>query len=172
MSNIFVPRTTAPALDDLNYISHYAPFNGYNYCIIIDSATGYVMPNCTGYAWGRWRELLGSYHNLSRGNASVWYGNTSDGYQRGQTAKIAAVACWSGGSDGAGHVGIVEDIDSTGFWMSNSAYQSYMFRYQHITGNFFQSGYTFQGFIYYPEEFLEAWMLNMKRKRKMKVVII
>ena len=130
------------------------------------------MPNCTGYAWGRWRMLLGKYHNLSRGNASVWYGNTADGYQRGQTPKLAAVACWSGGSDGAGHVGIVEDTDSTGYWMSNSAYNSYMFRYQHITNNFFQSGYTFQGFIYFPETLLMPWMLTKKKKKDIKVVII
>ena len=167
MSDFFTPRTTAPALDDLNYINY--SYGGYNYCIVIDNLTGYTMPNCTGYAWGRWRELLGYHHNLSTGNGGSWYLNTADGYQRGQDVKLAAVACWSGGGDGFGHVAIVEEIDATGYYISNSAYNGYMFQYQHITGNYFQAGYTFQGFIYYPEEFLEYWML--KKKRKIKVVI-
>lgn len=169
MSSIFVPRTTAPALDDLNYISHYAPFNGYNYCIIIDSATGYTMPNCTGYAWGRWREVLGAYHNLSRGNASVWYGNTADGYERGQTPKLMAVACWSGGSDNAGHVAVIENIvDNNHYYISQSAYNSYMFRYTLITNNFFQSGYTFQGFIYFPDDLMDidTFSAIIKKKRR------
>lgn len=169
MSNtdIFIPRTTAPTETDLNYISHYPPFNGYNYCIIINPSSGFVLPNCTGYCWGRWREVLGEYHNLSRGDATNWYGNTSDGYQRGQTPKLMAVACWSGGSGGEGHVAIVEEIRTSGIFCSESAYNSYTFRNNLYPLNMSKSGYTFQGYIYFPNDLMDlnTFMALIKKKR-------
>ncbi len=148
------PRLSAPSSSDKNWV-HYTD-NGYNYCIMIDGTS--TLPNCVGYAWGRWREVLDKYHNLSRGNAENWWGNTGDGYERGTTPKIGAVICWRKGvagvsSDGAGHVGIVEKINSDGtITISNSAYKSTRFylttlKYPYNVG----SSYTFQGFIYLPE---------------------
>ena len=164
----YIPQLTAPALDDPNYINY--TYGGYNYCMVIDNNTGYVMPNCTGYCWGRWRYLLGAYHNLSRGNATNWYGNTSDGYQRGSTPQLGAVACWSGGSGGEGHVAIVEDISSSGVLVSESAYNGYMFRTNTYPANMAKSGYSFQGFIYIPLTFTDYYPLIVRRKRlKVKV---
>ena len=57
----FEPRLAAPAASDKNWI--HADHGGYNLCIHISG--GSVLPNCVGYAWGRWRELLGKYHNLA-----------------------------------------------------------------------------------------------------------
>ena len=169
MSNIdiFIPRITAPTETDLNYISHYPPFNGYNYCIIINPSSGFVLPNCTGYCWGRWREVLGEYHNLSRSDATNWYGNTSDGYERGQTPKVMAVACWSGGSGGEGHVAIVEEIRTNGIFCSESAYNSYTFRNNLYPLNMSKSGYTFQGYIYFPNDLMDlnTFVVLIKKKR-------
>ena len=44
---------------------------------------------------------------------------TNDGYKRGSTPKLGAIACWSLGvvgigNDGAGHVAVVEQINSDG----------------------------------------------------------
>lgn len=152
----FISRTSAPSYDDKNYI-HYSN-GGYNYCI--ERANGSVLPNCVGYAWGRWREILGKKHKLSTANAENWYGNTSDGYERGQTPRIGAVICWRKGqagnsSDGAGHVAIVEDVNADGsIVISNSDYSGRRFYTRTLSAPYkLGSAYTFQGFIYLPTKY-------------------
>ena len=154
----YTPRTKAPSATDKNWI--HTSYGGYNYCIHIKD--GSCLPNCVGYAWGRWRELLGDFHNLSRGNAEIWWGNTGDGYERGQTPKVGAVICWSKGkagvsSDGAGHVAIVEQVNADGSILtSNSNYSGTRFYTKTFKPPYSLGGtYTFQGFIYLPIEFEE-----------------
>lgn len=148
----FVQRTTAP---DEGNAYYYADNPFYQ--------SGYGLPNCTCYAWGRFWELTGGDKpSLSLGNAENWYGK-ADGYTRGQTPRLGAVICWRKGtagdsSDGAGHVAIVEQINADGsivtsesgwnasnvFWRTNRA----------DDGNWGQSSsYVFQGFIYNPADF-------------------
>jgi surface antigen len=154
----FVQQTSAPSTTDKNYI-HYTE-GGYNYCIEIKN--GSCLPNCTGYAWGRWRCLLGKFHNLSRRNAENWWGNTKDGYKRGQIPKLGAVVCWKKGqvekeSDGAGHVGIVEKITLDSVVVSMSAWGgTRWFTRTFKKGSYSYNCYVFQGFIYLPIEFEEA----------------
>ena len=57
----FKPRLTAPSTADKNFIK--SGKGGNNQCIEISN--GSVLPNCVGYSWGRWRELLGQDHKLS-----------------------------------------------------------------------------------------------------------
>lgn len=146
----FTPRLDAPSIDDLHWIK--TTHGGYNRCILIDPDTGSVLPNCTGYAWGRFIEEQGLTDcNLSRGNATVWYGNTSDGYNRGSTPKLGAVICYSGGSDNAGHVAVVEEIANDGtLTISESTYSGIYFRTKTVSPPFYYWGtlYDFQGFIY------------------------
>lgn len=146
----FVKRTTAP--DESN--SYYYANNPFY-------QSGYGLPNCTCYAWGRFYELSGTRPTLSLGNAEDWY-NYSDGYARGQIPKLGAVICWRRGavgddSDGAGHVAVVEQINADGSIVtSNSAYGSTLFYMQTLTkesGYTWNSAYTFQGFIYNPVDF-------------------
>jgi len=151
----YTARTTAPSTSDKNY--KHTSAGGYNYCILVSG--GSVLPNCVGYAWGRWRELLGKYHELSRNNAESWY-LKNDGYKRGQTPKLGAVACWRKGvagveSDGAGHVAIVEKIYSDGTILtSNSAWNGSRFYMKEIKPPYSLGGsYVFQGFIYLPISF-------------------
>ena len=144
----FTPRLTAPSQTDLHWIK--TTHGGYNRCIEIDEDTGSVLPNCTGYAWGRFLEENNLTDcNLSRANAEVWYSNIIDGYSRGQTAKLGAVICWESSQSG-GHVAIVEEIKSNGnIVTSNSAYDGTRFYTQTLSPPNYNIGsaYTFQCFI-------------------------
>lgn len=163
----YVIRTTTPANTDPNFINY--AYGGNNRCTAIDN-TGYVLPNCTGYCWGRWLELGVTNCLLSTGNATNWYGHTSDGYQRGSTPRQGAVACWSGGSGGEGHVAIVEEITTAGVTVTESAYNSYTFRTNTYPANMTKSGYTFQGFIYIPLSFAD-YLLAIRRRKQLKVKV-
>lgn len=155
----FVPRTTAPSTSDKHWIK--STKGGLNACLEIGG--GSVLPNCVGYAWGRFYELTGERPRLSTGNAENWYGNTADGYKRSAEPKLGAVACWRKGkayneSDGCGHVAIVEEIKPNGdIVCSNSAYggsRFYMKTYSKSAG-YNDGALTFQGFILPPVEFEE-----------------
>ena len=145
----FVPRNTnndAPSADNIYYL--VPRVGGVNECIEI--ANGSVLPNCVGYCWGRAYEITGTKPTLSKNDASTWFANTSDGYQRGTIPALGAVACYSGGLYG-GHVATIEQINSDGSCIiSNSAYNGTRFWVQTIRPPFyeFQTGYTFLGFIY------------------------
>lgn len=156
VTSTFKPRTTAPAANDKYWIQ--VSYGGYNRCINISN--GSVLPNCTGYAWGRFLEILRenpSYSNvdckLSTSNAGEWYGHTSDGYERGNTPKLGAVMCWSK-TGGAGHVCIVEKINSDGSVLTSESgyYSRSRFWTQTRSGSNWGQGsaYQFQGFIYNP----------------------
>ena len=153
----FEKRSTAPSNDNLYYIK--TTNGGYNKCIKIQS-NGSVLPNCTGYAYGRFMECQPNVTTckLSRANAEEWYGHTSDGYTRGSTPKLGAVICWHSSKSG-GHVAIVEEIYDNGDIMtSNSAYGGSRYYNKKIkaSNNYYMgSAYTFQGFIYNPTEFSE-----------------
>lgn len=149
----FQPRTTRPDDNDLNWI--HTSYGGKNLCIWIQGRS--VLPNCTGYAWGRFMEILGKSPTLSRANAGDWFAYTSDGYQRGQDPQLGAVICW-GKYGGAGHVAVVEEIKEDGSIVtSESGYQTPAYwwtthRHRGADNNWGQSSsYYFQGFIYNPE---------------------
>lgn len=155
----FIERTSSPSTTNKYWIK--TTKGGLNECILISGNS--CLPNCVGYAWGRWYELLGSKPKLSRGNAENWYGY-NDGYKRGSVPKLGAVICWRKGkagneSDGAGHVAIVEKINSDGsILLSESAYGGSRFKTRTVkkSNNYYLgSKYTFQGFIYLPIEFEE-----------------
>lgn len=150
----FIPRLTAPSKTDKHYL--HVSKGGLNECIHIGG--GSCLPNCVGYAWGRWYELLSSRPRLCQGNAEMWYGYTCDGYKRSNFPALGAVICWKKGivgneADGAGHVAVVERILSNGdIVTSNSAYggsRFYTKTYKKSEGYNFGS-YKFQGFILPP----------------------
>lgn len=151
MSN-FEKRLIAPNKSDI----HYYNDNIFYKC-------GYGMPNCTAYVWGRWYELLGIKPKVYTGNAENWFpkGTSYDGYERGQSPKLGAIACWRKGQagndkDGAGHVAIVEEIYADGSILtSNSGYKASLFYTKKIAKGYALSGYAFQGFIYLPIKFDE-----------------
>jgi len=155
MANVYSSRLVAPTSKDRNWM--HTSKGGLNPCILIKESS--VLPNCVGYAWGRWLELLGYAPLLSRGNAENWWVK-ADGYKRGNVPLLGAVACWRKGqagdsSDGAGHVSIVEQVYMDGTIVtSNSSYLGSNFYMRTIKPPYnIGTLYTFQGFIYLPIEF-------------------
>ncbi|MBC3890001.1 CHAP domain-containing protein [Acetobacterium paludosum] len=135
----FKPRFTAPGTNNPCY-----------YAENIFCQSGYGMPNCTAYAWGRAYELLGSKPNLSSGNANQWwsYNLTGKVYSCGTTPKVGAIACWSGSA--CGHVAVVEAISGDQVTLSESGWNSFLFRNSSYTIGSENSIYSggFQGYIY------------------------
>jgi len=116
---------------------------------------GYHDGNCTWYVWGRARELLGyaSTKLSNKGDAGSWYNNKDDGYARGSTPQLGAIACWNG------HVAIVEKIESNGDIdtsdgniLYNGVYTYFQYLHRYKDNSYRTSstsgGNTFQGFIY------------------------
>lgn len=132
--------------------------NKYYYSNNVFYKSGYGMPNCTCYAWGRFYEITRIKPKLCTMNAENWY-KYKDGYERGNIPKLGAIAVWSMGKignnkDGSGHVAVVEEIYSDGsFLTSNSAYKSTMFYTKKIGKDKRLYNYKFLGFIYPPIEF-------------------
>lgn len=129
-----------------------------------DSACN-VLHNCVGYAFGRFNEIVGegSCKHLRPVNAENFLQYKGD-LQTGTVPRLGACMVWQKGatltgSDGAGHVAIVEQIisdteivtsesgwnASKPFWTQN--------RRKGSDGNWGQgTGYKFLGFIYNPAE--------------------
>ncbi len=135
----FVPRTTAPNQSEYG------------------SANPYMGPsNCTYYAWGRARELLGYRPYVWQGNACDWWGN-NDGYERGSTPRLGAILCWAKSNYYYyGHVAVVEAIYDDGtIDYSEASYNtdpmySYPFKLQHVSINNLSRYGTLLGYIYLP----------------------
>lgn len=154
----FIPRLTAPAKDNKFFINYSR--GGYNTAIIMDS-TGSVLPNCVGYAQGRYREICNdtkiwsAVGNNLAGNAETFFECAKKaGLPTGQSPKLGAIIVWEGKGSAAGHVAIVEEIKSNGdIVTSNSAWNGTRFYTQTLTK---ASGYLYTtdgsrpllGFIY------------------------
>ena len=133
-------------------------------------ATGYGMPNCTCYAWGRFWEI-GDPSNTGANKpnpndlpgywsgGSWWNQVNTNVYQTGQVPQLGAVICFDDTSGGDGHVAIVEEIINDGeeIITSNSAWAGTYFYTQRLyrSNNYCWGGdnsdrYQTQGFIYNP----------------------
>ena len=93
----FIKRLEAPTKENKYYYKDNIFYN-----------SGYGLPNCTCYAWGRWYELLGSKPKLCINNASDWY-YYPDGYLRVDVPSKGDIACFINDTNGIGHVAVVED---------------------------------------------------------------
>lgn len=165
----FIQRTTPPTAADL-YWTRRAN-GGYNYCVPGNTKlngplawAGCVLPNCTGYASGRFMECQGITTNeLLRGgdmNAGAYYSNSS-AYEHGQVPKLGAIACWSGGTEDMGHVAVVEEIYSNtditiseSHWKGTYAKGTWWRRWRG-NPNAYWTALHFQGYIYPDEELID-----------------
>ena len=165
----FAVRTYKPS-GNKNFITTSS--GGWNTCI-----KGYpmdpnanVLANCVGYASGRFNEII----NEARGTTGCSYKGLNcnaewfieraqqAGLKTGSTPKVGAIMCWQkgtvdGGGDGAGHVAIVEKVNSNGtVYTSESGYGSTAFWNQTRSNSNRRwgcgSGYKFRAFIYLPED--------------------
>lgn len=154
----YIPRLTEPSYSDKRWIN--TGYGGYNECIVIDTSTGSVIPNCTGYVHGRWMEIgntntdYAETYGLSLGNASTYYSH-SDNLQKGQEPALGAIIVFGGGG-GAGHVAVVEQIISNDeIVCSESDYGGARFSVRHRYRAYGWRSYnggtlSFQGFVYHP----------------------
>lgn len=159
----FTPRLTKPEAGNKYYIRKAE--GGYSPAIKgkpTDSGCN-VLSNCVGYAIGRFNEIgkYGSCKYLRSVNAENFIQYKDSVLEVGQTPKLGAVIVWKkgatlNGSDGAGHVAIVEKIISdTQIVTSESGYgcsTPFWTQTRHKgSGNWGAgAGYTFLGFIYNP----------------------
>lgn len=154
---------------------------GYNPCILgnypkgSNNPTGRpglnVLPNCVGYATGRFNEIVGEpeCHWLGNTHAYLMLKHAQlQGLKTGDSPKLGAAIVWAGGS-GYGHIAIVEKIISdTEIVISESGwfYNGLMWTAKHTKGiagnwtdgddaNWMKNKYKFLGFIYQPKEIVE-----------------
>lgn len=152
-------RTSQPSLTNKYYI--ITSKGGYNRCLNIKD--GYVLPNCVGYAYGRFMEANKiTSCQLPTCNAESWiYKNTY--YEEGNTPKVGSVIVWAKGKignaeDGAGHVGFVEAVNADGsIVVTQSAYKGTAWYVQTLKKPYSKVGYTLVGFIYSPNNFEEGY---------------
>lgn len=164
----FTMRTSKPS-GNKNFITRGA--GGWSTCIkgYPMDANANVLSNCVGYASGRFNEIInvardgsGCTYTTLNCNAENWVERAiAAGLKTGSTPKRGAVMCWQKGSlssgDGAGHVAIVERVDSNNqVYTSESAYGSTAFWNQIRTNSNgrwgLSSSYSFRCFIYLPDD--------------------
>lgn len=125
-----------------------------------------VLRNCVGYAYGRFNEIVGAgkMMYLAPVNAEKfidYMNHKTKGVTSGMTPKLGACMVWQcgatkNGSDGAGHVAIVEQINADGSIVtSESGYGAkkafWTQTRTNANGRWGEgSKYTFLGFIYNP----------------------
>lgn len=154
----FTPRLTSKGIYGSEFYYSKNPFE----------SSGYGLPNCTAYAWGRSYEITGvrpSYLPLSDGG--TWYPDAvkAGNCALGQKPMLGSVICYASTTGGAGHVAIVEQINSDGsFVISQSGYNRPIPEYPPDDPEYFwvstcdgttmlpvgSTKYAFQGFIYNP----------------------
>lgn len=158
----FKPRLTRPEAGNKYYIRKAN--GGYSNAIAgkPTDKDNNVLSNCVGYAYGRFNEIgnYGYCKYLAPVNAENFI-QYKGSCKVGQTPKLGACMVWRkgatlSGSDGAGHVAIVEKVISdTEVVTSESAYGGSAFftqtRKKGSNGRWGSgSAYTFLGFIYNP----------------------
>lgn len=145
---------------------------GWNTCIkgYPNDPNANVLANCVGYASGRFNEII----NEARGTTGCTYKTLNcnaenfierakaAGLKTGSTPRVGAIGCAMKGStlnggDGAGHVWIVEKVNSaSSTYTSESGYGSTAFWNQtrsNSNGRWgLSSGYTFRAYIYLPDD--------------------
>lgn len=117
---VYVPRLEAPSYYNEYYFSRANTYY----------ASGYGMPNCTAYAFGRAYEILEAEPRLSIRDAGCWWYDNIDmhAYDYGQEPRLGAVACWDNYDESTGHVSIVEEIREDGsVLLSESSWSGYFF---------------------------------------------
>ena len=155
-------RTSKPGAGNKFFITTGA--GGYSRCIVgkpTDSQCN-VLSNCVGYACGRFNEIIGSmkYPYLNCNAENFIERAKSAGLQVVNYPTLGGIMVWKkgntlSGNDGAGHVAVVERIDSANqIYTSESAYGGSAF-WNSIRKNTngrwgMGSGYSFRGCIVNP----------------------
>lgn len=164
---MFKPRLTAPENNNPYY--NTPDRNGYAVGIINGNpreAGNNVLANCVGYAAGRFNEIIGAgyfvYYSYAPNAECFYQWAQTYGLHTGSVPKEGAIAVWAkgdptNGSDGAGHVAIVEQVKSpseiitseSGYGCTPAFWTSHRWK---ESGNWGAgSDYKFLGFVYQPD---------------------
>ncbi len=162
----FCPRLTEPEKDDAHYYGNLNIFSASGVGMEITNKNP-IGGNCTAYAWGRLYELTEKRWMQLTGNAEDFYVNAKKaGLITGNTPKRGAIICWKSGltgtaADGYGHVAVVEHIYEDGsIIVSESGWNTYVFKIETIKPGYSRAGKVLQGFIYCGIEFDTAKTLT------------
>lgn len=157
----FVPRFALPEAGNRYYITRSC--GGYSRAIKgkpTESGLN-TLRNCVGWASGRFHEIAGctSFNLFDPVNAENIFQNAQQhGLKTGSTPKLGAMIVWQkgatlSGTDGAGHVAIVEKIDADGTittsesgWNASKAFWLGTYKAPYNL-----AGYKLIGFVYQPE---------------------
>lgn len=175
VKTMFAPRLTRPTAGNRYYIRTTS--GGYSPAIK-GSPTDQdcdVLANCVGYAWGRFHEIASTSKSMfDPVNAENIFANAKEhGLTTGAEPKLGALIVWQkgatlSGSDGAGHVAVVEQINADGSIVtSESGYNAskpfWTQNREKGSGNWGQSAdYRFLGFVYQPES-IDVPNMTLKR---------
>lgn len=145
---------------------------GWNTCIkgYPNDPNANVLANCVGYASGRFNEIINevrgtigcTYKTLNCNAENFIERAKAAGLKTGSTPRVGAIGCAMkgatlSGNDGAGHVWIVEKVNSANStYTSESGYGGSAFWNQTRTNSNgrwgLSSGYTFRAYIYLPDD--------------------
>ena len=161
----FSMRTTKP-YDNKNFIR--TGTGGWNTCIKGNPTDAHanVLANCVGYASGRFNEIINNarettgctYKTLNCNAENFADRAAAAGLEMGNTPRRGAIGCMWGAGDKAGHVFIVERVDSNSrIYTSESGWGSSTAFWNQIrdnsNGRWGMSGsYSFRCFIYLPAD--------------------
>lgn len=148
-----------PRLNDTGMMNNHIWYSDNPFYI-----SGYGLPNCTCYSWGRFWEVsdsLGTVQTkptLPLSNAGSWFEQVDTSVYTKSSLLIpfvGAIICFSDDDGGAGHVANVEQVINNGETIvcSNSAWGGDYFYLTTLSkdNNYKYSHFTFQGFIYHPD---------------------
>jgi len=175
----FVKRLTAPDKDNKYYLKLD---KGYNKCIRGNNANGInngkydVLPNCTGWCYGRFLESQAlTSCELPTSNAENWLEHNKK-YQEGFTARVGSILVFSKGKvgvgkDGAGHVAFVEAIDSNGKltlsesgWSAKKRMWTSTLKQSSNGGYKYSTSYNYLGCIYPEKNFEQKYYGTLPKK--------
>ena len=160
---MFTPRLEIPPKDNRYYIAKSE--DGLNPCIPRPSGSKLRFANCVFYAVGRFAEITGIW--LKSTNAENFIAVAKEmGLTVSDKPQPGAVIVWAkgkvgDGSDGAGHVGVVEIVNASGSIVTSesgwNAKTEFWTTTRRNDGNWGQSSaYRFIGFILPPSEVVRA----------------
>lgn len=163
---MFKPRFTRPEAGNKFYIRKAS--GGYSPAIKGNPTDKDcdVLHNCVGYAAGRFHEIANrpQFDLVDAVNAENMYANAQQhGLKTGSTPQLGALIVWQkgatlSGSDGAGHVAVVEQVNADGSIItSESGYGAknpfWTTHREKGGGNWGESSaYKFLGFVYQPQQ--------------------
>lgn len=147
-------RYSKPAKTNKYYIRKAD--GGYNTAIYPDNADANLtaLPNCVGYAVGRFAEMGGTSECVLppvQASSMIKYA-TKAGLKYGKKPQLGGCLVFSGGNDGCGHVMMVEQVRKDGsLLVTDSTYGKVVFRSRVVSPNAnygMPSNYCYLGCVY------------------------